>query len=95
MSPFLDFDGNSIRLTLERLGHIHQRHPEAVSMVARLAETLAEPDSVTFDSADPLVRRYYRHYPNTVKGPKYFVVVAKVVRGEGFVLTAHLTKRLR
>lgn len=90
----VDFEGRSIRLTDERLAHISE-HPEMASAEPRIVETLANPDAVVQSRSDEAVRLYYRHYSQTVVGPKWLCAVVKVTGDDAFVITAYLTDRLK
>ena len=94
MQLLRDYQGLSIRLTDERLAHIHE-HPEMARMDAAIDETLRQPDRVVQSFSDPQARLYYRFYFRTLVGGKYLCVVVKYVEDDAFVLTAYLTDRVK
>ena len=89
-----DYQGQFIRLTLERRLHILE-HPEMAALDSAIAQTLADPDSVIQSSSDPAVRLYHRYYEATPVGGKYLCVVVKVLPDDAFVITAYLTDSVK
>jgi hypothetical protein len=89
-----DYQGRSIRLTDERLNHIHE-HPEMAGLDAAIEATLAHPQQVVQSFSDPQARLYYRFYVGTRVGDKYFCVVVKLAGDDAFVLTAYLTDKVK
>jgi hypothetical protein len=89
-----DHQGRSIRLTAERLAHILE-HPEMAGPGDRVAETLADPDTVVESVSDASVVLYYRRYASTPVGSKWLCTVVKVLPGDAFVITAYLTDRIK
>ena len=61
----IDYAVRIVRLTDERLGHIHE-HSEMVGQERRIREVLQEPDVVFASHKDSSVHVYYRHY---ARGP--------------------------
>jgi hypothetical protein len=57
----VDYAGNSIRLTDERLNHIKE-HPEMSNNSEKINETLMNPDIVIKSKSDEEAKLYYRHY---------------------------------
>lgn len=87
-----DYEGRSIRLTDERLGHILE-HPEMRGMEDRIRETLRWPERVLESLSDPQARLYYRFYVGTRVGDKHLCVAVKLEQNDAFVLTAYLMSR--
>ena len=94
MKTLRDFEGRAVRLTDERLGHIHE-HPEMTGLDAAIEETLLRPFRVIESLSDPQARLYYRYYVGTRIGDKYLCVVVKVIGDDAFVLTAYLTDTIK
>ena len=92
MQILADHDGRHIRLTDERLRHIHE-HPEMAGLDAAIAETLAEPEQVIESVSDPQMRLYYRPYSRTPVGAKWLCIVVKIAANDAFIVTAYLTDR--
>lgn len=92
MQTLIDFEGNRIRLTDERLAHVLD-HPEMRGMEQAIRETLGEPTSVIRSVSDPQSHLYYRYYVGTKVGDKYLCVVVKFGARDAFVLTAYLTDK--
>jgi hypothetical protein len=57
MKILRDYQGLSIRLSDERVAHIHE-HPEMLDLDARIEETLANPERVVQSFSDPEARLY-------------------------------------
>lgn len=65
-----DYQGREIRLTAERLAHIHE-HAEMVGLDAAIAETLRAPAVVITSMSDPAAALHYRFYFGTRVGDKW------------------------
>jgi hypothetical protein len=89
-----DYQGLFLPLTDERLAHILE-HPEMVGLEGAIEATLVHPETVVESLSDPQARLYYRFYVGTRVGDKYLCVVVKVLAEDAFVLTAHLTDRMK
>jgi hypothetical protein len=85
-------NGALIRLTGERWIHITSRHPEMATQKDRVLETISEPDMIQQgDFTELLAARLYMQTPLT---QKYLVVAYRENSiGDGFVVTAYLTRR--
>ena len=60
-----------------------------------IAETLESPDAVVVSRTDPdRVNEYYKWSTNTDRGDKFIRVVVCSHRGDAFVLTAHMARRI-
>ena len=66
----IDYAGNDIRLTGERLAHIKE-YPEMFIHDSKIGETLSNPDTVVKSKSDEEARLYYRHYAGLSIGPKH------------------------
>jgi hypothetical protein len=87
-----DKDGRLVRLTGERLRHLESDHPEMQGQIARVEETLREPEQVIRSRTDPQVELHYRLYASTPVTRKYLCVVVKSLSAEdAFVVTAYFT----
>ena len=91
MLDFIDNRNRRIRLTDERLSHIETDHPEMRNQVARIQETLAEPDRIVASRSDERAELYYRFYLLTPVTSKFLCVVVKDSEDDGFVVTAYYT----
>ncbi len=89
-----DFQGRAIRLAPERRDHM-LKHPEMVDQMARIAETLAKPETVISTEADASVHVYHRLYERTPVTRKYLLVAVKLLDDDAFVLTAFFSNRLK
>lgn len=85
-----DYQDREVRLTDERLAHIHE-HAEMTGLDAALAETLRAPRMVIQSLSDPMAALHYRFYFGTQVGDKWLCVVVKYGVLDAFVLTAYLT----
>ncbi len=90
----IDYAGNVIRLTDERLAHIKE-HPEMVINTAKINEALASPDIVVKSKTDEEARLYYRYYEGLSIGNKYLCVVVKFKEADAFVVTAYFTDSIK
>ena len=86
----IDYAGRIVRLTDERLGHIHE-HPEMVGEERRIREVLQKPDVVFTSHKDSSVHVYYRRYARSPVGSKQLMVAVKILEQDGFVITAFFT----
>ena len=94
MNEYLDYLGQRVRLTAERLAHILD-HPEMAGMERAIGETLAQPEKVVESLSDGDAQLYYRFYVGTRVGDKYLCVVVKVQAADAFVITAYLTDTVK
>ena len=81
-----------MRLTSERLAHIHQ-HAEMIGLDEAIATTLSRPSLVIESLFDSAVALSYRFYVGTRVGDKWLCVVVKHGELDAFVLTAYLTDK--
>lgn len=94
MRVLVDFRGQPVRLTDERLAHILE-HPEMISFESALEETLKEPEFVKRSKSDPNTALYYRFCTNTTVGDKWLCIVVKFLIQDAFILTAYLTDKIK
>ena len=87
-----DYQGREVRLTEERLAHIHE-HAEMVGLDEAIADTLSRPTLVIESISDPLAALNYRFYVGTRVGDKWLCIVVKYAELDAFVLTAYLTDK--
>ena len=80
-----------IYLTKERWRHISQEHPD-IKNIEELEETLKNPVAVTVSDHDPDVKWFYRFIK---KERLYILVSVKYLNDEGFIITAHYTKKIK
>jgi hypothetical protein len=66
------------------------KHPALTGKEAHVQETLTDADEVRESKTDSAVKLYYRAY-----GTAHLCVVTKHVNGEGFVITAYFTDRIK
>ena len=93
---FTDYSGGRIRYPEERQAHVVERHPYMEDHAELIQVTLSDPDEVRMSAEDPdSVMLYYRWFWNTAVGAKYVRVVVKLLNGDAFVLTAHVTDNIR
>jgi hypothetical protein len=92
VSILKDYQGNEVRLTPERLGHILD-HPEMVGLERWIEETLISPEWVFASISDDKVRLFYRRLAETRVGVKLLCVVVKYDQDDAFILTSYLTDK--
>ena len=90
----IDYQGNVIRLTDERLKHIME-HPEMVMHTDKINETLSHPDRVIKSQSDNEARLYYRKYEGLSIGDKYLCIVVKFKPEDAFVITTYFTDSIK
>ena len=89
MQIYLDYEGNAIRLTDERLyGHIAPLHPRVMQIDNAIPQTLASPEVIQIDADDDEARLYYKRLERT-----WVVVVVAFKHNDAFVITAYTMKR--
>ncbi|OHC03314.1 MAG: hypothetical protein A3H23_03815 [Planctomycetes bacterium RIFCSPLOWO2_12_FULL_40_19] len=90
----IDYAGNVIRLTDERVAHI-QEHPEMAMQTDKINETIANPEIVVKSKSDEEARLYYKHYEGLSIGNKYLCIVVKFKEADAFVITAYFTDSIK
>ena len=98
-----DFRSGSVSLTKDQLeGHIAIEHPEMVSKMEAIKDTVQDPDDVYYDiseQAEPHALAYYKETPllgTTDFRVKVAVAYTDGTYTEGFVKTSHkVDKRKR
>jgi len=93
VEPFeiVDKFNRKIKLTNERVwGHISKR-PEMLGEEELIKTALIDPGEVRESSEDSTALLYYKVNPKGGKWNKFILVIAKILNGEGFVLTAFFT----
>jgi len=86
--------GNVVSLDEERWHHVLE-HPEMKNQLARIKETVVNPDEVRASIHDPSVLLFYKLYEKTPVTEKYLIVVIKFLNKEGFIVTAFFTDRVK
>jgi len=94
MKTFKDYAKRNIRLADNRWEHILSR-AEMAEQKERIRETLATPDKIKKSKHDTEVLLYYKLYDQTPVTKKYLLVAVKVENGEGFILTAFFTDKIK
>jgi hypothetical protein len=95
MQLLKDIHNRSIRLTAERRLHLETAHPEMVDYVSRIAETLANPDTIVRSRTDAMVELFYKHYLSTPVTNKFLCTVVKVLPDNYFIITAYYTDTVK
>jgi len=80
-------NGAAIRLTDERWSHITEEHAELAGLKWDVLETISEPERILTGGAGELLALKKQ------TGGKILVVVYRENPGDGFVITAFLTRR--
>lgn len=87
----VDATGRTIRLSQDHWAHIRIEHPEIVEP-GELVPVLTNPDKILPSDRDETVGWYFRY---NKKKKRYLKVSAKYLNGDGFVITAHYTAKLK
>lgn len=89
---FVDYKKRKIRLETERWQHIIKNHPEIENAQDFVKDTLSDPDIIQSGNNNELLAiKQYRKTP--VSHYKYCVVIYKVLKDDGFVITGFFTRR--
>src|SRR3989344_1404744 len=94
MEMLIDIFGRKIRFTEERKFHILKR-AEMKEQESKIIETIKEPDFIRHSISDKSVHLYYKFYPKTPVGDKYLLTAVKLFNGEGFIITAFFTDKIK
>lgn len=86
-----DKSGRKIHLSKERWSHI-QKHPEMVSKIEHIKETLKYPDAIKEFEYDPEVHFYYRFYKER---REYLFISVRYLNGNGFIITSFYTDKIK
>jgi len=95
MKIFQDYKGRPVSLSDERLNHLESQHPEMVSQLKRISETLVHPEKVIRSKTDPSAELFYKHYRTTPVSEKFLCIVVKTSRDDNFVITAYYTDGIK
>ena len=86
--------GKVIRLDEDRWKHVVE-HPEMEKQIPKIEETLVGPDEVRESVRMSSIWLFYKFYPNSPVSEKYLLVAVKVLDGEGFIVTAFFTDKVK
>ena len=89
-----DILNREIRLTKNRYEHILER-AEMHNQEERIKETLKSPDIIKLSNHADDVLLYYKLYETSPVTRKYLVVIVKILNGDGFIITAFYTDRIK
>ena len=70
-------------------------HPEMVNQRSRIRETLVDPDEVRESVRSSSVWLFYKLYTKTPVTRKFLLVAVQVLNGEGFIVTAFFTDKMK
>ena len=82
-------NGVSIRLTDERWAHITEEHCELAGLRAEVVETVLKPERILLGGDGELIA------VRELEERKHIVVVYREEVGDGFIITAFVTRRAR
>lgn len=91
---FRSYDGRRVRLSDTQRLHILYFHPEALASNSRIRETVNEPEIIGRGATHD-TRVHYRFFEGTPVTAKYLAVVIKQLDGEGFIVTAYFTPKVK
>lgn len=83
-----------IRLDDYRWKHM-LAHPEMENQLSKVEETLVDPDEVRESVRSSSVWLFYKLYTKTSVSRKYLLVAVQVLDGEGFIVTAFFTDKVK
>ena len=85
-----------MRLSTERLAHIHEAHEYMMGLEWAIRQTLEEPEVVRRSASVPeSVRLYYRRFGGPVVKGRYICVVVKEQENDAFILTAYIADNIK
>jgi len=90
----IDESERKIHLTKKQWGHIRKKHPE-VEDLEDLEQTLKMPLKITDYSVDESVRYYYKYFKHRPSSDNYLLVLVKYLNGDGYVITAYFTDKIK
>jgi hypothetical protein len=82
-------NGYPIRLTAERWTHITEEHCELAGLRAEVLETVLRPERILLGGDEELIAL------RALEQGKHLVVVYRERAGDGFIITAFVTRRMR
>ena len=83
-------DRKLIRLTVKQWKHIVHRHPEIINKLILIESTLKSFDYIKYSEHN--TRKYYKYLKEI---NKYVMVAVKILNGDGFIMTAYLTRKIQ
>ena len=92
---FEDVYKRRVRLSDERQEHIESDHPEMSGQIAKIRETLLNPDIIISSKTDIEAELFYRDYNITPVTKKYLCVVVKSITEDLFIITAYFTDSIK
>lgn len=86
--------GKVVRLDASRWRHV-LGHPEMKNQRSRVEETLVNPDEIRESVRNSSIWLFYKLYANSPVSEKYLLVIVQVLDGEGFIVTAFFTDKVK
>ena len=86
--------GKVVRLDRDRWVHMLS-HPEMRKQRYRIKGTLVDPDEIRKSIRGSQVWLFYKLYEKTPVTWKFMLVVVQVLNGEGFIVTAFFTDKIK
>lgn len=86
--------GKVVSLAEVRWRHVLE-HPEMQNQLDKVKETVENPDEVRESSRMSSTWLFYKFYIKSPVTKKYLLVVVKVLNGEGFIVTAFFTNKVK
>ena len=87
-------DGRKIRFPDTQMLHIAYFHPEVLIDQSKIELAVREPGLVAGGATED-TRICYRFFANTPVTEKYLAVVIRILDGEGFIVTAYFTDKMK
>lgn len=89
-----DYNNKLVRLTKKQYNHIIETHPELEGEMNKISKTVESPEVVRLGNKENIFL-FYRFFEKTQVTNKYLVLVVKYLNGEGFIITAYFTSKIR
>lgn len=86
--------GKVISLDQARWKHV-LGHPEMRSQRYRIKQSLVDPDEIRKSERSSDIWLFYKLYAKTPVTQKFMLVIVKLMNGEGFIVTAFFTDKMK
>ena len=88
-----DKSGRKIRLTEKQWSHIMKRHPSMKKYINEIQDTIKMPFKIMdYPNSKGY---YYRNYKHLKLPNRFILIVVKYLNGDGFVITAYQTNKIK
>jgi len=86
--------GKIVSLNTKRWEHVLS-HPEMCRQRLKIKDCLVNPDEIRESERSSKIWLFYKLYQKTPVTTKYVLVVVRIMNGEGFIVTAFFTDKIK